>query len=225
MSTLQQRTLERLQVCIKRETKKRIRSSGGVVKSGEYEMKLSDLACGLRREELTQLYEWVSSKSTWKKVKFVLKIDDVGQKRGVDRKVQIHTEDIRDTEDVHRVMNDLINVQILNLNDDAMDASEAGGDSLALSRREEPTEAPELTGDFYEDLQNMKTVADVNKVRAYFNQMCDACVPELKSKKRNRQSGEAEEDNAEELEGRSAYEDAALKGLMCYIVVVIDNSL
>ena len=52
-----------------------MRSLGGVPKSGEYEIKLSDLACGLQPDEAAQLYEWVSSKSTWKKIKLILNID------------------------------------------------------------------------------------------------------------------------------------------------------
>ena len=102
--------------------------------------------------------------------------------------------DVNRAELASKAKREFLDAQSLDVNDDAMDTLEAGGDSLA----------PELTGDLYEDLQNMKTVADVNKVRAYYNQMCDARVSELKSKKRSRQSGEAEEDNAEELEGGSA---------------------
>ena len=48
-----------------------MRSLGGVPKSGEYEIKLSDLACGLQPDEAAQLYEWVGSKSTWKKIKIM----------------------------------------------------------------------------------------------------------------------------------------------------------
>ena len=215
MSNIQQETLQGLEYSIQRETRKRMRSLGGVPKSGEYEIKLSDLACGLQPDEAAQLYEWVSSKSTWKKIKLILNIDDVGQSRGVNRRVQIRVGDVNRAELASKAKREFLDAQSLGVNDDAMDTLEAGGDSLA----------PELTGDLYEDLQNMKTVADVNKLRAYYNQMCDARVSELKSKKRNRQSGEAEEDDIEELEGRSAYEDAALKGVMCYIVIVIDNSI
>ena len=225
MSSIQQKTLEGLEYSIQRETKKRMRSSGGVIKSGEYEIKLSDLASGLQPDEAAQLNEWVGSKSTWRKVKFVLSIDDVGHKRGVDRKVQIHVGDVDHADLVSRAKREFLDAQNLGINDDATDALEATGNLVALSRREDLMEVHELTGDLHQDLQSMKSIAAVKRAQRYYNEMCDARIVELKSKKRSRQSGEEEEDDAEELEGRSAYEDAALKGIACYIVIIIDNSI
>ena len=154
-----------------------------------------------------------------------MNIDDVGQGRGVHRKVQIHVGDVNRAELASKAKREFLDAQNLGINDDATDALEAGGDLVALSRREDLMEVHELTGDLYQDLQSMKSIAAVRRVQEYYNEMCDARIVELRSKKRSRQPGEEEEDDAEELEGRSAYEDAALKGIVCYIVIIIDNSV
>ena len=98
-----------------------MRSLGGVPKSGEYEIKLSDLACGLQPDEAVQLYEWVSSKSTWKKIKLMLNIDDVGQSRGVHRRVQIRVGDVNRAELASKAKREFLDAQSLDVNDDAMD--------------------------------------------------------------------------------------------------------
>ena len=73
----------------------------------------------------------------------MLNVDDVGNGRGYERNVQIPARDNRDAEQVSGVMNELLDVQILGLNDDAADTLETGGDPTDLSRREEPIEIHE----------------------------------------------------------------------------------
>ena len=116
MSNIQQETLQGLEYSIQRETRKRMRSLGGVPKSGEYEIKLSDLACGLQPDEAVQLYEWVSSKSTWKKIKLMLNIDDVGQSRGVHRRVQIRVGDVNRAELASKAKREFLDAQSLDVN-------------------------------------------------------------------------------------------------------------